>query len=95
MEYQVTLTEMLDARERRLAWQKRLLTKYRIPMVCFTMNIAGPIKKSPLIQRGFELGKRYLKEQLDLEFIEKNLSPGGSADLLAVCYLLYFLETEV
>ena len=33
--------------------------------------------------------------QLDLEFIEKNLSPGGSADLLAVCYLLYFLETEV
>ena len=34
-------------------------------------------------------------EQLDQEFIEKNLSPGGSADLLAICYLLYFLETEV
>lgn len=32
-------------------------------------------------------------EQLDREFIEKNLSPGGSADLLAICYLLYFLET--
>ena len=33
-------------------------------------------------------------EQLDREFIEKNLSPGGSADLLAICYFLYFLESE-
>lgn len=31
-------------------------------------------------------------ERLDAEFIEKNLSPGGSADLLAVCYLLHFLR---
>lgn len=33
-------------------------------------------------------------EQLDRMFIEKNLSPGGSADLLAICYLLYFLQTN-
>lgn len=32
--------------------------------------------------------------RLDRQFTEKNLSPGGSADLLAVCYLLYFLEIE-
>lgn len=30
--------------------------------------------------------------RLNKEFKEKNISPGGSADLLAVCYLLYFLE---
>lgn len=30
--------------------------------------------------------------RLDREFIEANLSPGGSADLLAICYMLYFLE---
>lgn len=30
--------------------------------------------------------------QLDREFIEKNLSPGGSADLLAVTYFLHFLK---
>ena len=30
---------------------------------------------------------------LDMQFISKNLSPGGSADLLAICYLLYFLES--
>lgn len=34
-------------------------------------------------------------QQLDEEFITKNLSPGGSADMLTVCYFLYFLETEV
>lgn len=37
---------------------------------------------------------RQTLEQLDLDFIEKNLSPGGSADLLAICYFLYFLENE-
>ena len=33
-------------------------------------------------------------EELDQSFIKKNLSPGGSADLLAICYLLYFLLNE-
>ena len=65
MEYQVTLTEMLDARERRVIRQQKLLAQYQMPMVCFTMNIAGPVKNSQLIQNGFELGKRYLTEQLD------------------------------
>ena len=32
--------------------------------------------------------------QLDREFIEKNLSPGGSADLLALCFFLLFLCEE-
>ena len=32
--------------------------------------------------------------RLNKEFTEKNISPGGCADLLAVCYLLYFLENE-
>ena len=31
-------------------------------------------------------------EQLDREFIEHNLSPGGSADLLALTYFLHFLN---
>ncbi|MDE7243873.1 MAG: triphosphoribosyl-dephospho-CoA synthase [Oscillospiraceae bacterium] len=34
-------------------------------------------------------------ERLDTQFIEENLSPGGSADLLAACYLLHFLRTEI
>ena len=30
--------------------------------------------------------------RLDTEFIQKNLSPGGSADLLALTYFLFFLK---
>lgn len=64
MEHQVTLTEMLDARERRAFQQQKLLEKYRSTMICFTMNIAGPVKNNPQIARGFELGKRLLEERM-------------------------------
>ena len=32
--------------------------------------------------------------EFDQELIGKNISPGGSADLLAMCYMLLFLEEE-
>ena len=31
-------------------------------------------------------------KELDKQFIRDNLSPGGSADLLALTYFLYFLQ---
>lgn len=62
---EVTLLEMLDARERRAFRQQALLEQYHSTLICFTMNIAGPIKNNPLILRGFQLGKRLLKERLD------------------------------
>ena len=34
-------------------------------------------------------------EALDQDYIQKNLSPGGSADLLALCYLLHFLKEVI
>ena len=60
---EVTLLEMLEARERRAERQRRLLEEYHATLVCFTMNIAGPVKNSPLIRRGFVLGRRLLEEQ--------------------------------
>lgn len=85
MEHQITLTEMLDARERRVFKQQELLAKYQMPMICFTMNIAGPVKNNPLIRKGFELGKQYVKEQLDslkitpVYFAEINEPTGNEA----------------
>ena len=61
---EVTLPEMLDARERRAIRQQTLLKEYGKTMICFTMNIAGPVKNSPLIYRGYVLGKRLLRRQL-------------------------------
>ena len=33
--------------------------------------------------------------ELDLQFINKKLSPGGCADLLALTYFLHFMEENV
>ena len=61
---EVTLLEMLEARERRAARQQALLRAYGKTMVCFTMNIAGPVKNNSLIRRGYVLGKGLLRQQL-------------------------------
>ena len=64
MPMEVTLPEMLEARERRAARQQVLLSAYGKTMICFTMNIAGPVKNNSLIRRGYALGKRLLRQQL-------------------------------
>lgn len=66
MEKAVSLTDMLEARERRALRQRALLERYGLPLICFTINIAGEVKNSPLIQRGFALGVEKLREELRL-----------------------------
>ena len=60
----VLLTEILDAREARAARQQALLKKFSCPVVSFTMNIAGPVKTSPLIRRAFDAGLSALESAL-------------------------------
>ena len=64
---EVSLMEILDARERRVKRQQELLAQYGKPLLCFTMNIAGPVKNSLLIRRGFALGKLLLERQLPVQ----------------------------
>ena len=61
---EVTLQQILDAREQRAARQKTLLAQYGKPLICFTMNIAGPVKTSPLIWRAFHWGLAQLTYRL-------------------------------
>lgn len=53
---QVTLQEILEARETRVRVQREMLHKHHAPLLCFTMNIAGPTKTSALIERAFSVG---------------------------------------
>ncbi len=72
---QVTLSEMLSCRERRAEMQKDMLKKCALPVLSFTMNIAGPIKTSPLIERGFNEGLFLLLSEIAEEKIrEKTIS---------------------
>jgi len=61
---EVTLPQILQARENRVLQQQQLLERFGTPLICFTMNIAGPVKTSPLIARGFRLGLQRLEQQL-------------------------------
>ena len=61
---QATLEEILSAREERAMLQMEMLSEYGKPLVSFSMNIAGPVKNSPLIGRAFEEGKRMLTDAL-------------------------------
>lgn len=60
----VLLAEILKARESRAARQQALLREFCCPVVCFTMNIAGPVKTSPLIRRAFDTGLAALEAAL-------------------------------
>lgn len=87
----VSLMQVLDARERRVRRQEELLAEHSCAMICFTMNIAGPVKDSPLIRRGFEAGKGMLLKALKAEAIapvykeEVHAVTGNELYLMADC----------
>ena len=92
METTVSLVQMLDARERRVQHQQELLTQYHKPLICFTMNICGPIKDSPLIRRGFARGRQLLRQQ----FLRAKLTPlyQGAVREVTGCEAFYVLDAD-
>lgn len=92
MAVEVSLLDMLDARERRVHHQQELLEQYHKPLICFTMNIAGPIKDSPLIRRGFARGQQLLRQQ----FFRAKLTPlSAEAHCAATgCEAFYVLDAD-
>ncbi len=52
----VTVEQMAQRREDRYAKQLQMLACNQMPLICFTMNIAGPIKINPLIAFAFDVG---------------------------------------
>ena len=87
---EVELSQMLAARDYRVERQRALLEQYRLPLVSFTMNIAGPVKNSPSIRRGFLLGKKLLLGQLRRVKAEPVYSEEVNAD--TGCEGLYVVD---
>ncbi len=84
---QVTLGQMLTARENRVKAQQTFLAKYRCPIISFTMNIAGPVKDSPIIRRAFREGLAQLRQALPPDTIHaftQTLEATGCHALYAV-----------
>lgn len=61
---EVTLAQMLEAREARAFRQFQLNREFGRPIISFSMNIPGPVKDSPLIRRGFHAGCNALEHRL-------------------------------
>lgn len=61
---EVTLEQMLNAREERAFRQFSLNREWGMPIISFSMNIPGPVKDSPLIRRGFLSGYAALDHRL-------------------------------
>ena len=86
----VTLQDMMARREQRALTQRQLISRHGCPVLSFTMNIAGPIKRSALIDWGFALalqrisralkgaGKEIAEEVLVLE--------STGCEMLCACY---------
>lgn len=60
----VALPEMLDAREQRQFIQQQLISEYKLPLISFTLNIAGPVKVFPLSIQTYNEGILRIKQQL-------------------------------
>lgn len=64
MAREAALADILAAREARAARQAALRDKYGMPLISFSLNIAGPVKDSPLIRRAFRAGAAELEAGL-------------------------------
>lgn len=87
---EITLAQMLQAREERVCKQQYLLNTHHCPIICFTMNIAGPVKTSPLIERAFTAGLAALDSHLPEEHIRFR-----DTDITATgCQALYAVDSD-
>lgn len=65
----VSLEEMLLTREQRVMIQTRLIRDYHVPLVCFTLNIPGPVKVFDKIPEAFHTGCRRIEKILEQNHI--------------------------
>ncbi|CAM4195793.1 citrate lyase holo-[acyl-carrier protein] synthase [Paenibacillus macerans] len=75
-EFEVTLEEMLKARDRRAAKQRQLLLTHSLPLISMTVNIPGPRKSTLMSRRIFREGYDALLERLagtDMKLVFKQI----------------------
>ncbi|MGN0185033.1 MAG: citrate lyase holo-[acyl-carrier protein] synthase [Aristaeellaceae bacterium] len=85
----VTVADVLSAREARVERQKRMLLANELPLVSFTMNIAGEIKRDEWIEQAFLEGVRRIEAALAADGIavaarERTLAFTGCEEIWAV-----------
>lgn len=85
---EVQLYEMLEAREQRANQQKLLLARYHCPVICFMLNIPGPVKVcaqwEKVFVRGMEQIMKMLEEQQIPVLYSQSIRPKTGYELYVV-----------
>lgn len=76
---------MLASREARMDVKLQLIEKYNMSLVSFSMNIAGEIKRTPLIELAFDYGYDKLIKRLGEPFTDV-VQKDASGCFAALCY---------
>ena len=63
-EIEITLEQLLESRDKRAEFQTILLRGYNTPLVAFTVNMPGKVKKNHHSARVFEAGVEAIRETL-------------------------------
>lgn len=93
----VSLPEILDAREKRLFKQQKILNEYNMPIISFTLNIPGSIKTFPLAKKSFMEGIKLIKRQLErhnckIAYQKESVAKTGYEAFFALDYNPYFIK---
>lgn len=67
--HEVTVPEMLEARDRRVEIQRSMIAETKNPVVCFMLNVPGPHKVDDALTWAFETGVRRILAKLEAEGI--------------------------
>lgn len=71
-EHEVTVQEMLGARDHRVEMQRSLINEFQHPVLCFMLNIPGPHKVGEDFERAFIHGVRSIEEVLRKHGMKKD-----------------------
>ena len=89
----VSLEQMLAARDLRVQKQAELLHRYQRPLICFTLNLAGPYKYYPLAAKTFFYGKQLIEGQLRQNGVPMLYTDTEQAD--TGCCAYYVVEGDL
>ena len=86
---EITLEEIMQSRENRADKQKKLISEYKLPLISFTVNMPGALKRNPIsliaFKEGYdEIRKVLYKEGLIPVFIERIELKTGSETYIVV-----------
>jgi holo-ACP synthase/triphosphoribosyl-dephospho-CoA synthase len=79
-----SMLDILNARDERVKVQQELIGKYKLPLISFTLNIAGNIKRSPLFDIIFDKGLQSILSEIKINIIYKQIKRDDTGSLALI-----------